>query len=312
MEDKVNYSVVGAFVLALGAALIGGVLWLAAGLGGQQSTVPYQSIVQESVAGLNLDAPVKYLGVNVGKVMSIAIDPTDPRQVRLLFQIETGTPIKRDTEAVLKTQGLTGIAYVELNGGSEGSPPLLPTEQDPVPTIVSKPSLSARLENVATSVLANVDRMSNNLNAMFDADNRAALKATLADIASLSHALAAQQGAISAGIADAARTAGHAARASEQLAPTLAQINSSAEAVRKMADAAALASVGAGRAADAAASGVQRLSNETMPEVERLLLELYELASAMRRFSEQTERTPSSLILGGPARPPGPGEKVMP
>lgn len=312
MEDKVNYSVVGAFVLALGAALIGGVLWLAAGLGGQQSTVPYQSIVQESVAGLNLDAPVKYLGVNVGKVMSIAIDPTDPRQVRLLFQIETGTPIKRDTEAVLKTQGLTGIAYVELNGGSEGSPPLLPTEQDPVPTIVSKPSLSARLENVATSVLANVDRMSNNLNAMFDADNRAALKATLADIASLSHALAAQQGAISAGIADAARTARHAARASEQLAPTLAQINSSAEAVRKMADAAALASVGAGRAADAAASGVQRLSNETMPEVERLLLELYELASAMRRFSEQTERTPSSLILGGPARPPGPGEKVMP
>ncbi len=312
MEDKVNYGVVGAFVLALGAALIGGVLWLAAGLGGQQSTVPYQSIVQESVAGLNLDAPVKYLGVNVGKVMSIAIDPADPRQVRLLFQIETGTPVKRDTEAVLKTQGLTGIAYVELNGGSEGSPPLLPTAQDPVPTIVSKPSLSARLENVATSVLANVDRMSTNLNAMFDADNRAALKATLADVASLAHALAAQQGAISAGIADAARTAARTASASEQLAPTLAQISSSAEAVRKMADAAALASVGAGRAADAAASGVQRLSNETMPEVERLLQELNQLASAMRRFSEQTERTPSSLILGGPARPPGPGEKSTP
>lgn len=312
MEDKVNYGVVGAFVLALGAALIGGVLWLASGLGGKQNTVPYQSIVQESVAGLNLDAPVKYLGVNVGKVTSIAIDPADPRQVRLLFQIETGTPIKRDTEAVLKTQGLTGIAYVELNGGSEGSPPLLPTEQDPVPTIVSKPSLSARLENVATSVLANVDRMSTNLNAVFDADNRAALKATLADVAALTHALAAQQGVISAGIADAARTARHAARASEQLAPTLAQIASSAEAVRKMADAAALASVGAGRAVDAAASGVQRISNETMPEVERLLLELSQLASAMRRFSEQTERTPSSLILGGPARPPGPGEKVTP
>ncbi|MBT9455745.1 MAG: MCE family protein [Burkholderiaceae bacterium] len=312
MEDKVNYSVVGAFVLALGAALIGGVLWLAAGLGGQQSTVPYQSIVQESVAGLNLDAPVKYLGVNVGKVTSIAIDPADPRQVRLLFQIATGTPVRRDTEAVLKTQGLTGIAYVELNGGSEGSPPLLPTEQEPVPTIVSKPSLSARLENVATSVLANVDRMSTNLNAMFDADNRAALKATLADVAALTHALAAQQGAISAGIADAARTARHAASASEQLAPTLAQIASSAEAVRKMADAATLASAGAGRAADAAASGVQRLSNETMPEVERLLQELNQLASAMRRFSEQTERTPSSLILGGPARPPGPGEKVSP
>jgi phospholipid/cholesterol/gamma-HCH transport system substrate-binding protein len=49
---------------------------------------------------------------------------------------------------------------------------------------------------VLTNVLGNVDRVSNNLNAVFDADNRAALKSTLADVAALAHALAAQQGTL--------------------------------------------------------------------------------------------------------------------
>ena len=125
MQDKVNYALVGAFVIVLGAALVAGVLWLASGASGQKRYDTYQSIIQESVAGLNIDAPVKYLGVDVGKVSEIAIDPLNSRQVRLRFLIERGTPIKQDSEAVLKTQGLTGIAYVELSGGSAGSPPLV-------------------------------------------------------------------------------------------------------------------------------------------------------------------------------------------
>ena len=98
MENKVNYAIVGAFVLALSAILIAGVLWLAAGGNTQKKYAPYQSIIQESVAGLNLDAPVKYLGVDVGKVSAISIDPNDSRQVILRFLIERGTPIKQDTE----------------------------------------------------------------------------------------------------------------------------------------------------------------------------------------------------------------------
>jgi phospholipid/cholesterol/gamma-HCH transport system ATP-binding protein len=85
-------TLVGAFVLLLGAALVAGVLWLAAGVDGGKPTAPYQSIFTESVAGLNLDAPVKYLGVDVGKVKRIAIDPDNPRQVLLGLQIEQGSP----------------------------------------------------------------------------------------------------------------------------------------------------------------------------------------------------------------------------
>lgn len=312
MDDKVNYTAVGAFVLVLGVVLVAGVLWLAAGIGGQRAMDPYKAFVQESVAGLNVDAPVKYMGVDVGKVSRIDIDPQNSQQVRLRFLIERGTPIKQDSVAVLKSQGLTGISYVELSGGSAGSPALRPAAEGDVPAIPFKLSLSARLENVATHLMANVDRVSNNLNALFDAENRAALKSTLADLSSLAHALAAQQGTLSAGISDAARTAHTAARAAQQLTPALEQISRSASAVERMADSAGTASQRAAVAADAAASGVQQIGSETLPELTRLMAELNRLSASLRRLSEQTAGHPNSLLIGRPVPAPGPGESVSP
>ncbi len=312
MEDKLNPAAVGAFVLVLGAALIAGVLWLAAGVSGKKNYAPYRTIVVESVAGLNIDAPVKFLGVDVGKVRSIAIDPQNSRQVLLGFLIVQGTPVKQDSEAVLKSQGLTGIAYVELSGGSPGSAPLVPTEEEPVPLLRSKPSLSTRLENVLGSVLTGLDHMSGNLNSVFDADNRAALKTILTDTAALTHALAAQQGAISAAIADAGRTAHNAAQASVQIEPALVRIATASTAVENMAQAAGVASKQAGVAAAGAADGVQQLRTETLPELGRLITEMNQLASSLRHLSEQTERNPSSLLVGGPTRAPGPGERIKP
>ena len=119
-----NYSVVGAFVLVLTAVAIAAVLWLASGGAWQKTYDVYLAIEDESVAGLNLNAPVKYNGVDVGRVRDIELDALNPQRVNLLFAIEHGTPIKEDTIAVLKTQGLTGIAYVELSGGAVGSPSL--------------------------------------------------------------------------------------------------------------------------------------------------------------------------------------------
>ena len=312
MEDKVNYSLVGAFVLALGAALVAGVLWLAAGVGSRQAMDRYQAVISESVAGLNLDAPVKYLGVDVGKVSGIAIDPQNSEQVRLNFLIARGTPIKEDSVAVLKTQGLTGIAYIELSGGSAASPPLVAGADGAAPTIPFKPSLSARLENVLSNVLGNIDRVSNNLNAVFDTENRAALKSVLADTAAVAHALAAQQANIGAAVADAARTARLAARAGERLTPTLDRIAAGALAVERMAEVASNAGARAGIAADGAASGVQQLSNETLPELTRLMSELNELSTSLRQLSDQTASSPNSLLLGNPTPRPGPGERGTP
>lgn len=312
MDDKVNYPLVGAFVLLGGALLVGAVLWLAAGLGGRQAMDGYQAVIRESVSGLNVDAPVKYLGVDVGKVNRIEIDPGNPQQVRLHFLIQRGTPIVQDSEAVLKTQGLTGIAYVELSGGSAGSPPLRPSPNGPPPMIPFKLSLTARLENVLTNVLGNIDRVSNNLNAMFDAGNQAALRATLADVAALTRVLAARKELLATGVQDAAHTAKLTAQAGEQLGPTLDRIARSAEAVERMAEVARAASAKGGDAADAARQSAQQLGGETLPELARLMAELQSLAASVRRLSEQTTASPGSLVLGTPPRRPGPGEEAPP
>ena len=94
METKVNFAVVGAFVLLLGTVLVAGALWLASGGAFQKKYDVYQAVVNESVAGLNLNAPVKYNGVDVGKVKEIRLDSGSPERVILRFAIERGTPIR--------------------------------------------------------------------------------------------------------------------------------------------------------------------------------------------------------------------------
>ncbi|WP_300337459.1 MlaD family protein [Accumulibacter sp.] len=303
-----NYPLVGAFVLVLGSVLVAGILWLASGGAFQKTYDLYLAIVDESVAGLNVNAPVKYNGVDVGKVQQIQLDPGNPEQVNLLFAIERGTPIREDTVAVLKTQGLTGIAYIELSGGTRESPPLRTAEGSDYPVIHTKPSLAARLENLLTTVLTKLDSLSNNVNAILSDANRKAFAGALADIAVVAHTIAARKDALDSGIKHAARTFENASRATAQVGPVIDRIGRSAEAVGKMSSEVARTSASARKTVDAVGADVQRFGAETLPELERLLEELTVLSASLRRLSEQTERNPASLLFGRRPAPEGPGE----
>jgi phospholipid/cholesterol/gamma-HCH transport system substrate-binding protein len=304
----VNYPLVGLFVLVLGAALIVGALWLASGGAVHKQYDMYLAVVDESVAGLNLNAPVKYSGVDVGKVEQIALDPGNPKRVNLLFAIERGTPVKEDTEAVLKTQGLTGIAYVELSGGTAQAPLLRATSGGGYPVIRTKPSLSARLENVLTSVLAKLDSTSNNINAVLSDENRAAFTSALADIAAVAHTIAARKDTIDAGISDAGRTFAQGSRATAQIGPVIERIGRSADAIAKMGNEVGRTSAGAGETVNSIGADVKRFTAETLPQLERLLGELSVLTTSLRRLSEQTERDPRGLLFGRKPVAEGPGE----
>ena len=303
-----NYALVGAFVLLLGAVLIAGALWLASGGAFQKKYDLYLAIEEESVAGLNLNAPVKFNGVDVGKVREIRIDADNPERVRLLFAIERGTPIKNDTVAILKTQGLTGIAYVELSGGTRDAAPLLAKPGSDYPVIQTRPSLSARLENVLTSVLAKLDSTSKNINAILSEENQASFKNALADIATVAHTIAARKETLDAGMANAARTFENSAGASARLGPVIDRVGRAADAIEKMGNEVATTSAGAGKTVSAVGNDVKRLTSETLPELERLLGELSILSTSLRRLTEQTERNPSGLLFGRQPVPEGPGE----
>jgi phospholipid/cholesterol/gamma-HCH transport system substrate-binding protein len=308
METKVNYAAVGIFVIVLGAVMVGAVLWLASGGAFQKKYDIYRAKVNESVAGLNLNAPFKFNGVDIGKVSAIQLDRSNPSQVLLTFSIEQGAPIKTDTIAVLNSQGLTGIAYVELSGGSPSAPLLNSTVTDEYPMIQTRPSLSTRLENMLSTVLTSIDHTTANLNAILSKENSLAFRNMLNDVAAVAHTVASRKQTLDASMINMARTFENSARVTAQMGPVVSGIGRSADALEIMAHEAGQASANAGRTVGAIGEDVQRFTTETLPEVERLMGETSVLVSSLRRLTEQTERNPASLLFGHQPLPLGPGE----
>lgn len=304
MEEKVNFIVVGVFVLVLTTALIGGVLWLSSSESYRASYDTYQTYMRDSVAGLNLNAPVRYRGVEVGRVRSIMLAPDNVEQVQLTLAIERGIPVKVDTIAILQMQGLTGIAYVELTGGGRDSPPLQKQANDSYPVIKSGPSLMTRLDSAVTVLLTNLNRTSENLNAVLDEDNRRAVKNTLADLAVLSRTLAARSGTIDASLADAGHTLKNTARLSDELPQLIQRVQRSAAAFDRMSNELAHA----GERASSTLDSVQQFSTATLPEAHQLVLELRDLTASLRQVSDQLEQNPGVLLRGKPRTKLGPGE----
>ena len=296
METKVNLTLVGAFTLTLGLALIATTLWLASGGLWKKQFDIYQAIENESVTGLNVNAPVRYNGVEVGRVRRIALDPEDPQRVNLFLAIEQSAPIRQDTVAVLKAQGLTGIAYLELTGGARNTPPLLALPGARYPVIATRSSLSTRLENVLTNVAAKLDSTSTNVNAMLSEKNQQAFSAVLDNLARST----AQLGPVLQRMGPAL----------DRLAPALDRVGSGAESLARMGDAVTQTSQGASVAVGSIGADAKRFGTETLPELERLLSELNVLSASLRRLSEQTESAPSGLLFRHPPVRPGPGETL--
>jgi phospholipid/cholesterol/gamma-HCH transport system substrate-binding protein len=315
METKVNEAVVGAFVLLLGAAGIAAVLWLGSGRLSQKDYGTYLAYFTDSVSGLNLHAAVKSRGVAVGSVREISLDPANPERVRLVLEIERGTPVKNDTVATLGVFGLTGIAYVELSGGSRESPALKAAPGEAAPVIRTGPSLMRRLDTAGTMLLADLDESTRRVNDVLDEKTRATLRAAVADLRQITEALARHSADLTTIMAESAVIARNGARARADLPRLVAQVERSAAAMERMAEAVSQAGRSAGSALDgvqAAATGahtaVLRLEGEALPEIGRLMGELQALTASLRRVSNELERNPGLLVQGRSPTPAGPGE----
>lgn len=308
MEAKVNYAIVGGFVLVLGTGLIAGVLWLSGGGAYRKAYDTYYAYMNESVSGLGLDAPVRYRGVEIGRVRKIGLAPDDIEQVQLTMDIERGTPVTVDTIAVLRVQGLTGIAHVELSGGRRDSPPLVASPGQPHPVIPTGPSLMVRLDATLTTLGDNLTQTSASLNAVLDEDNRNALKRVLADLEVLTRTVAARSGAIDAALANAVYTLDKTARVAEAMPRLVESLQRSAEAFEKMSHEVAGAGASATRAIEASQGEVQQFAAETLPEVRRLVSEMRELTNSLRRVADEVEQNPGVLLFGRPTKKKGPGE----
>lgn len=307
MSRRINYAMLGLFVVVLSVALIGGVLWLSSGKIGRVYD-EYLVYMQESVSGLARDSAVKYYGVDVGRVHEITLGPTEKNRVRLLLQIDAGTPVREDTIATLEVQGLTGLAYINLLGGHPEASALKTPEGEELPVIRSEPSIWGRLDRSLGELVDNLIDASERLQALLSDENQAQISITLSNLNALSEALASRADRLSQLIDDAAGTVSATRSASERLPVLLDQINGSALAVERMAQDLGEAGIAVRRTVETGGKDFQRFTAETLPEIQILLRELKMTAENLRRFSEELERDPGVIFRGSPQVRRGPGE----
>ena len=307
MEKKINYAMVGLFVIVLGATWLAISLWLALGDFSTQYT-RYHVYMDESVSGLYLDAPVKYRGVEIGKVRDIKLNPTVPGQVQLALDIESEVPIKEDTIAVLSVPGMTGIAFVDLTGGSLASRPLEAEDDQFYPVIQSGPSFFSRLDMSGTKLIANLNILANALAKVLDAEGTQTLREILDNINSITAAFANRQAELERGIVSASELLENGAVASEQLEPVLSQLDATARSFEEMAVTVSRASESVNRSVVNSGAGVQQFSQQTLPELGALISELRRLADTLQGVGQNLEDDPRVLLYGRDLEKPGPGE----
>lgn len=298
MKEKLNFTLAGIFVLVLTVLLIAGVLWLGAG-GPRTDQKLYLTYMTESVYGLSHDSVVTYLGVDVGRVSEIDLDPDNTERVRLLLEIDADVPIQEDTVASLDVQGLTGLAHVNLEG-AEGTAPLLQARAgEEYPVIPSRTSTRAQWEKNVSKMLANLSDITERVNQLVDdrylEEVMEELRLTLKNTREVSNRL---QGILKQVDRDMVA----------KMPSLVEQLEVTAISVDQMAKQIANTSRALEQIAVKSGGDVEQFTAQSLPEASAMMVELRQAAENLRRFSEELERHPEILLRGAPQPRPGPGE----
>jgi phospholipid/cholesterol/gamma-HCH transport system substrate-binding protein len=148
METDKHYFFEGLFIIVFSIAAALFAVWL--GSSGRHDDVIYRIHFPDSVSGLTAGDTVKFRGVDVGTVKSMGIDPENSRLVQVDVRLRKDTPVKTDTRASLTLKGITGVVFIELNGGDPAAKTLLAaTPANQIPEIPSeRTGLNAMLDEL--------------------------------------------------------------------------------------------------------------------------------------------------------------------
>jgi len=169
METRAHFIIIGLFTIFGILGGLGFFLWLASVQIDRQYA--QYGVLFENVSGLDQSADVLFNGVAVGSVTGIRIWEKDPGKAYVALEIDATTPVAIDTVARLESQGVTGVAYIALSGGSPGAAMLTP-EADGPPIIPSRQSSLQSLVSNAPEVLEDAARIITQLEALTGPENQ--------------------------------------------------------------------------------------------------------------------------------------------
>ena len=308
MENKAHALAAGIFVAALAALVLALAAWLTRDTGVRDI---YEISTKETVTGLQAQAPVRFRGVDVGKVSQVGFDPKAIGNVLVRMEIDRDAPITRDTFATLSYQGVTGLAFVQLSDEGKPSPRLQPNDEVP-PRIPLRPGLLARLEERGEVILDRVEEVAVRINQVLGDENQTRISAALENIAqaagSTNRLVTRLDGTVrerlDPALGEVAGVMRKVERAADQVGSAAANIGQVAQ--RLNADGGPLARVSEGT--DALAQAAETLSTSTVPRINRVADQTTRTMRTLDRAINELTDHPQMLIYGQGAPRPGPGE----
>lgn len=306
MENRAHALAAGLFALILGVTLLASLWWFSDGREAQRS---YLLESHGSVTGLNIEALVRYRGISAGKVSDIRIDPADPRKILVEIRMRSDIPLTRGTRATLAYQGVTGLAYVQLDDRGDNPEPLA-GDGGELPRLTLQPGLMEQLTDTTLDTMRRLKLVSDRITGFFNDENLQRLSNTLerlesaaagadrtfadapATLASVRAVLAPENlQRLSATLANLEHASADAAPAVTELRKLMTRLHGIAERLDTTTTAAG-----------------DRVLDDTLPQLNGLLKELTTTSQRMGHLIDEVEASPQMLLLGRTAPRPGPGE----
>lgn len=329
MENKSHAFAAGAFVIAVVALLLGLATWLSRD---QQEGDIYELSTAESVTGLSEQAAVRFRGINIGKVTQIGFDPLNKGQVLLRISIRKDVPLTESTYATLGYQGVTGLAFVQLDNEVSTGPALTTSDDQPT-RIPLRPGLLSQFADQGSFILEQTQRISERVGELLSPANQQAIMGSVQAIGESATKLGAaseriqtildaqlgpERTSIPALVADTRATMLALQKSTTELNATAQAATASAQALTDIAKAATAPNgllQKLERGADDLSQSAQAINSVVLPSAVRAAEGAARTANAATRTARSVDRAataladePRSLIFGSGGTPPGPGE----
>jgi len=308
MENKAHALAAGIFVAVLTALVLGLAAWLTRDTGVRD---PYEISTKETVTGLQEQAPVRFRGVDVGKVKRIGFDPKQVGNVLVRLEVDRDTPLTKETFATLSYQGVTGLAFIQLADEGRPAPRLEPNDEVP-PRIPLHPGLLSRLEDKGEVILERVEEVTQRVNTLLGDSNQKRIAAALENISQaatntnllVTHTDSTIRQRLDPALAEATLTLKGAQKAVDQVGAAALQFGQTAQ--RLNAPGGPMDRISEGT--DALAQAAGSFSAGTLPRINRATDETMRTVRTLNRAVNELTENPQMLIYGDGVAQPGPGE----
>lgn len=302
MENRSHALAAGIFTLLLGVAAAIALWWLGQS---DESTATYILETRRNVTGLNVQAQVRYRGIRAGKVAAIDQDEGDPRLILVRINLDSRFKLTRGTTAQLGYQGVTGLAYVQIEDDGSSPEPLPMKDGEPA-RIPLRPTLFDTLGERANDIVGQISAVSIRLGKLLDDKNLQNLTRTLDNLATASDGLrdmpailaAAREALSEQNLRSLRQILAHVEKTAGESAPLAAEMR---ELVKTM-------GVLSRRFEQIASSAGEELTGSTLPRANQLMQELTTNSRQLSRVLERLESDPQMLLFGRGGARPGPGE----